>query len=622
MEARKRAKSVRLPSFTRKDKIKVTCDSCDKDNCTGDEQCSSSTKKESKLVRLEHTINKNCPKSLPTTGSVKEFLFNNLKDTTEDVTENQHDTLEKIQQQVQKPDSCDEIPETPRTSEKKFYRRFDLPGERLIDGFICALILKGTLLAQGTLYITQNYVCFYSNILRKKITFFIKFEDIICIRKCMLFKSIPNSIEIHTAEKKYSLSSLFNRKEAFQLMDSRWRIIRKKLGMPIIEYLDTDDVEGLDFQINEGEVKSEVFFSEICSHESTKVRDIPPRYTEIFPMSVEEFFFRFISNLSIPFWVEFMSKDGDEMTSCSSWENSEGGCCREREIEFTTPIRIIFSPTSSTRVVQKQRYRFVNENEMIFETHSYSIDVPFSQQFLVDSYWHIKEYQDKEHCELNISIGVSFTKKLHFKWLIEQAAIEGSRVWFMHWIHFARTVAVQNDKNRDLEDTPKELQDQDNAQTSEIISEKSKETVVTAHGNIRVKSFPVVFFLCFSMMGNKLLNIGLMLLLFLVFLLFGTALYYYILSSSLHSHVEDIKLRSISLQDQYKQLDELLVAISHRLPYVPHILSNFQSHCLLNGLKIFEHPPNDFRSPEELLEHFLLKMEECLSATTQPNYGS
>ena len=136
-------------------------------------------------------------------------------------------------------------------SNKKFHKRFKLSEEVVIEKFICALLLKGSLLAQGTMYITQNYVCFYTNIFGKK-RVMVPFAEIISVRKCKILKSIPNSIEIRTLKKKYFWASFLHRENAFQLIDTRWRFIRKKIGAPIIDASDNTIEWSVDSQTDFG----------------------------------------------------------------------------------------------------------------------------------------------------------------------------------------------------------------------------------------------------------------------------------------------------------------------------------------------------------------------------------
>merc|ERR1712137_595631 len=350
-------------------------------------------------------------------------------------------------------------------SNKKFHKRFKMPEETVIEDFLCALLLRGTLLAQGSMYITHNYVCFYANIFGKKTRVTIPFREIISVRKCKILKSIPNSIEIHTMEKKYFWASFLHRENAFQLIDQRWRLIRKKMGSPVIDDvrpLDSDDsviewgVDGKsdlgydwrdsdDFgQMDDCMVMGDSFppLSPVCCHQverSEASMAAAPRYTEKFPISVQDFYLNFLSDGSDNFWTEFHSRDGYTGFSMTKWSSSLEGCCLERHTDFKAPIRMSLAP-KHTRVTQKQRCRFTSPDEIIFETSSHSRDVPYSNQFLVDAVWKLTNLPDGG-CELNISVFVRFTKKNWLKSMIERNAVEGSRDWFENWIYSALEVA-------------------------------------------------------------------------------------------------------------------------------------------------------------------------------------
>eukprot|EP01096_Ripella_sp_DP13-Kostka_P005604 TRINITY_DN1928_c0_g1_i1.p1 TRINITY_DN1928_c0_g1~~TRINITY_DN1928_c0_g1_i1.p1 ORF type:complete len:703 (+),score=321.51 TRINITY_DN1928_c0_g1_i1:65-2173(+) len=101
--------------------------------------------------------------------------------------------------------------------------------------YLCALLLKGTLLAQGSMYITTNYVCFYANIFGNKSRVSIHFKDIISVEKAKILRSIPNSIEICTNEKKYFWASFVHRDKAFNLITKRWRAF-KNIGNELPDF--------------------------------------------------------------------------------------------------------------------------------------------------------------------------------------------------------------------------------------------------------------------------------------------------------------------------------------------------------------------------------------------------
>ncbi|KAF0974173.1 hypothetical protein FDP41_006783 [Naegleria fowleri] len=75
-------------------------------------------------------------------------------------------------------------------------KEFNLgPDEQVLDSFLCAYY-ESKMPQQGKMYITQNFVCFSSNIFGYKINLVIAFSDIKRIEKRMTAMIIPNAIEI------------------------------------------------------------------------------------------------------------------------------------------------------------------------------------------------------------------------------------------------------------------------------------------------------------------------------------------------------------------------------------------------------------------------------------------
>uniref|UniRef100_A0A3P9CGL9 GRAM domain-containing protein n=1 Tax=Maylandia zebra TaxID=106582 RepID=A0A3P9CGL9_9CICH len=70
--------------------------------------------------------------------------------------------------------------------------------ERLIVDYSCAL--QKDILLQGRLYLSENWLCFYSNIFRWETTITILLKDVTSMTKEKTAKLIPNAIQItHTA---------------------------------------------------------------------------------------------------------------------------------------------------------------------------------------------------------------------------------------------------------------------------------------------------------------------------------------------------------------------------------------------------------------------------------------
>ncbi|XP_053523563.1 protein Aster-A isoform X3 [Artibeus jamaicensis] len=72
--------------------------------------------------------------------------------------------------------------------------------ERLIVDYSCAL--QREILLQGRLYLSENWICFYSNIFRWETTISIQLKEVTCLKKEKTAKLIPNAIQICTESEK------------------------------------------------------------------------------------------------------------------------------------------------------------------------------------------------------------------------------------------------------------------------------------------------------------------------------------------------------------------------------------------------------------------------------------
>ncbi|KAI9585291.1 protein Aster-B isoform X2 [Glossina fuscipes] len=103
---------------------------------------------------------------------------------------------------------------------KKLFK--DVPSdERLIVDYSCAL--QTSLLLQGRLYISQNYVCFHANIFGWETCLIIKWKDVTSITKEKTALVIPNAISICTLKEKYFFSSFTTRDKTFLILFRVWQ---------------------------------------------------------------------------------------------------------------------------------------------------------------------------------------------------------------------------------------------------------------------------------------------------------------------------------------------------------------------------------------------------------------
>lgn len=99
---------------------------------------------------------------------------------------------------------------------KTLHKRFHLPeSENLLGEFACALG-KGVLM-QGKLYMTNNYLCFFSGLFGRPLRVVIPFKDILSIRKRNVAMIFPTAIQVVLKDgKKYFFASFLARNLAFQ----------------------------------------------------------------------------------------------------------------------------------------------------------------------------------------------------------------------------------------------------------------------------------------------------------------------------------------------------------------------------------------------------------------------
>ncbi|KAF7488409.1 Protein MEMO1 [Sarcoptes scabiei] len=146
----------------------------------------------------------------------------------------------------------------------QFQRQFSIisPKEKLIDDFVCAI--QRELLLQGRMYVSLNYISFYSNIFGYETVINISYQDISSISKASTVKLFPNAIQIITnSGLKYFFTSFVSRERAFQLINRLWQLARREQPMPWVEIRklirQSYTTHGLSFDLSDIEDSSKDF---------------------------------------------------------------------------------------------------------------------------------------------------------------------------------------------------------------------------------------------------------------------------------------------------------------------------------------------------------------------------
>eukprot|EP00062_Callorhinchus_milii_P011262 gi/632957025/ref/XP_007894254.1/ PREDICTED: GRAM domain-containing protein 1B isoform X4 [Callorhinchus milii] len=93
--------------------------------------------------------------------------------------------------------------------------------ERLIVDYSCAL--QRDILLQGRLYLSENWICFYSNIFRWETLLTVRLKDVSSMTKEKTARLIPNAIQICTDTEKHFFTSFGARDRTFMMMFRLWQ---------------------------------------------------------------------------------------------------------------------------------------------------------------------------------------------------------------------------------------------------------------------------------------------------------------------------------------------------------------------------------------------------------------
>uniref|UniRef100_A0A8C1IX11 GRAM domain containing 1Ba n=1 Tax=Cyprinus carpio TaxID=7962 RepID=A0A8C1IX11_CYPCA len=93
--------------------------------------------------------------------------------------------------------------------------------ERLIVDYSCAL--QRDILLQGRLYLSENWICFYSNIFRWETLLTVRLKDVSSMTKEKTARLIPNAIQLCTDSEKHFFTSFGARDRTYMMMFRLWQ---------------------------------------------------------------------------------------------------------------------------------------------------------------------------------------------------------------------------------------------------------------------------------------------------------------------------------------------------------------------------------------------------------------
>ncbi|KAJ8270551.1 hypothetical protein GJAV_G00116240 [Gymnothorax javanicus] len=151
---------------------------------------------------------------------------------------------------------------------KSFHKIFqDIPEtEELTHAFTCAL--QKEVLYQGKLFVSDNFVCFYSSVLLKETRVVIHVSNVQAVKKQNTALLVPNALSIRTNEgEKYLFVSLRNREACHKLLCSVCPNVEQKSGQgsPVVSSAENSIDPGKDSNSSESSVEDSLDHSDYPS---------------------------------------------------------------------------------------------------------------------------------------------------------------------------------------------------------------------------------------------------------------------------------------------------------------------------------------------------------------------
>uniref|UniRef100_A0A8V5HFG8 Uncharacterized protein n=1 Tax=Melopsittacus undulatus TaxID=13146 RepID=A0A8V5HFG8_MELUD len=151
--------------------------------------------------------------------------------------------------------------------------------ERLIVDYSCAL--QRDILLQGRLYLSENWICFYSNIFRWETLLTVRLKDICSMTKEKTARLIPNAIQVCTDTEKHFFTSFGARDRTYMMMFRLWQnALLDKVQTPALECWDATNVYA---QEDIGTVKIPVEENEVNDSSSKSSMEAKPEASPQLP---------------------------------------------------------------------------------------------------------------------------------------------------------------------------------------------------------------------------------------------------------------------------------------------------------------------------------------------------
>lgn len=143
-------------------------------------------------------------------------------------------------------------------------------------------------------------------------------------------------------------------------------------------------------------------------------------------------------------WIlTYLSETNNFELRVTDWFRNEEYGVMQREVSFVRPLTHRMGP-KQTRVDEKQTYCFTSDGGVLVESEARNLDVPFGDNFWVESYFQLKPTYGGKKTEFIASIAIHFTKRTMLRGAIESATIPETKRSFEKLIELAaKQIEVQ-----------------------------------------------------------------------------------------------------------------------------------------------------------------------------------
>eukprot|EP01116_Phalansterium_solitarium_P003459 TRINITY_DN14289_c0_g1_i1.p1 TRINITY_DN14289_c0_g1~~TRINITY_DN14289_c0_g1_i1.p1 ORF type:complete len:1051 (-),score=304.96 TRINITY_DN14289_c0_g1_i1:656-3808(-) len=362
-----------------------------------------------------------------------------------------------------------------------FVKRFNLPeNEKLLKVYTAALA-KG-ILVHGRMYVSHNYICFFSNIFGVRTQEVIDAETIEDLKKNV--KGFNNGITLTAGGRVYQFTSMVYRDKAFAILMRVWRRQMSKRGSSLLDVgmaLDDPMTEGTTSDTSDTETEAdsppsikpedgapdmmpvtEVYGPPIDNDENFLSPDADTGgflnapdankvlTDEVMPVTVMQFFKLFFSDGA--FENLYHKSRGDTGVVVKDWRpQSQLGSGHFRDVTYIAPVTNPLAGVKTARAEETQRYH-LTKNRLTVETILMMFGMAYCDYFRVETKWEVVPGKEPTTCVVNTWLAVYFMKKTWFKSAIESSAISESKKSFPRWVELAKKEIAKERPRLDREE--------------------------------------------------------------------------------------------------------------------------------------------------------------------------